>query len=95
MRARRHRKALSNRADIRRRRRVVEAWRAQYGDLCPGWMRPAHLTADLCADHIHEVWQGGDEHGPLAVLCRSCNSRKSNASRRRRSRDVAAPSVDW
>lgn len=85
----RRRKALSNRRDIVRRARVVEAWRRQYGDLCPGWLRDAHESTDLCADHPLEVHLGGDEHQALVVLCRSCNSRKSNAVRRR-ARKVAA-----
>ena len=33
-------------------------------------------TADLTADHIVPLSQGGDPHGALVVRCRSCNSRR-------------------
>lgn len=38
--------------------------------------REAHASADLTADHLMPVGAGGDEAGPLTVLCRSCNGRK-------------------
>ena len=63
-------------AMLRRRAQVVAQWRAEHGDLCPGWRRPAHPSHDLTADHMIAVGAGGDEDGPLAVLCRSCNSSK-------------------
>jgi len=31
-------------------------------------------SADLTADHVHEVRLGGAERGPLVVRCRPCNS---------------------
>lgn len=66
-------------AERARRAKAVAAHRAMYGELCPGWMRPAHMAGPsnpLTADHVHEVRHGGSEQGPLGVLCRSCNSGK-------------------
>ncbi|MGE4363306.1 MAG: HNH endonuclease, partial [Mycolicibacterium sp.] len=51
----------------------------------PGWGREAHASTDLTADHVEEVALGGDPHGPLQTLCRSCNARK-NATRQNRVR---------
>lgn len=64
-----------------RRALLVQQWRSQYGDVCPGWDRGAHaVTAPnvLTADHVHAVARGGQQTGPLAVLCRSCNSSKAD-----------------
>jgi hypothetical protein len=48
------------------------------GDWCPGWERqPAHLSADLTADHVREVAKGGRPDGRLMVRCRSCNAARS------------------
>jgi hypothetical protein len=61
-----------------RRRRVVADHRARVGDWCPGLGdHPAHPCADLVADHVVEVAAGGLASGPLRVLCRSENSRRS------------------
>jgi hypothetical protein len=61
-----------------RRRRVVADHRAIVGDWCPGWERqPAHLSADLTADHVKEVAAGGRPSGRLVVRCRSCNAARS------------------
>lgn len=60
----------------RRRAEAVQAWTLVYGYWCPGWRREPHPSTDLTADHIHAVAAGGREDGPLAVLCRSCNSAK-------------------
>jgi 5-methylcytosine-specific restriction enzyme A len=61
-----------------RRARVVADHRAIVGDWCPGWERqPAHLSADLTADHVKEVANGGDPRGRLVVRCRSCNAARS------------------
>lgn len=59
-----------------RRAQAVQAWVQANGYWCPGWRRPAHESHDLTADHIHAVAAGGSEHGPLQVLCRSCNAAK-------------------
>lgn len=59
-----------------RRAQAVEAWVQVYGYLCPGWRRDAHESTDLTADHITPVAAGGREDGPLAILCRACNSAK-------------------
>ncbi|GII88263.1 hypothetical protein Ssi03_62530 [Sphaerisporangium siamense] len=59
-----------------RRAATVRAWRARYGNWCPGYGVPAHPARDLTADHITAVAAGGREDGPLTVLCVSCNARK-------------------
>jgi hypothetical protein len=69
---------LNNRQERERRRRVVAERRATIGDWCPGLEdHPAHPSADLVADHVVEVAIGGLATGPLRVLCRSENSRRS------------------
>jgi hypothetical protein len=61
-----------------RRRRLVADHRATIGDWCPGLgQHPAHPTADLVADHVVEVAAGGLATGPLRVLCRQENGRRS------------------
>lgn len=73
-----------NSAERERRAQTVAAWRAVHGELCPGWQRPPHMADPvgnpLTADHPTSVRSGGDERGPLAVLCRSCNSSKGSQS---------------
>jgi 5-methylcytosine-specific restriction enzyme A len=69
---------LNNRRERERRRRLVAEHRATIGDWCPGLEdHPAHPSADLVADHVVEVAIGGLATGPLRVLCRSENSRRS------------------
>jgi 5-methylcytosine-specific restriction protein A len=63
--------------EINRRRAAVKAWRDEHGDWCAGHGRPGHAATDLTADHVTPVAHGGRPDGPLAVLCRSCNSRKA------------------
>jgi hypothetical protein len=64
--------------ETERRRRAVATHRAEVGDWCPGLEdHPAHPCADLVADHVVEVAVGGLETGPLRVLCRGENSRRS------------------
>lgn len=65
-------------AERERRAEVVRAWRAEFGDWCPGYGVPAHNSTDLTADHLKAVAAGGAEQGPLSVLCRSCNGRKKH-----------------
>lgn len=67
-------------AERQRRAKTVAAWRAENGDICPGYRTPPHPSADLTADHITPVAAGGAEDGPLAVLCRTCNGRKASRS---------------
>jgi 5-methylcytosine-specific restriction enzyme A len=67
------------RTDENRRAQVVAAWRADQGDVCPGWQCPPHPAADLTADHIQSVAAGGREDGELTVLCVPCNSRKRDS----------------
>ena len=65
-------------SETERRRRLLADHRAQVGDWCPGLEdHPAHPSADLVADHVVEVAINGLEMGPLRVLCRSENSRRS------------------
>jgi hypothetical protein len=91
---------LDDRAEKARRRRAVEEWTAVNGPVCPGYERPAHLATDLCADHVVEVVLGGPaQPAGFAVLCRSCNSTKSNLARSRATtsgrRAVVVPDRDW
>jgi 5-methylcytosine-specific restriction enzyme A len=61
-----------------RRRRLVADHRATIGDWCPGLEdHPAHPSADLVADHVVEVAISGLATGPLRVLCRQENGRRS------------------
>jgi hypothetical protein len=61
-----------------RRRRLVADHRATVGDWCPGLEdHPAHPSADLVADHVIEVAVSGLGTGPLRVLCRQENGRRS------------------
>ena len=74
------RPGLKTYSETERRRRAVADHRAQVGDWCggvPELHRPAHPAANLTADHLIEVAAGGLESGPLRVLCRSENSRRS------------------
>lgn len=78
-RARTHRKRAIRpytTAEMQRRKQVVATHRHTYGAWCPGFHRPAHASSDLTADHITDYGIGGEEDGPLQVLCRSCNTRK-------------------
>ncbi len=69
---------LDDAAERKRRQRLVADHRARVGDWCPGLdQHPAHPCADLVADHVIEVAAGGLATGPLRVLCRSENSRRS------------------
>jgi 5-methylcytosine-specific restriction enzyme A len=69
---------LDDHRERERRRRLVADHRATIGDWCPGLEdHPAHPSADLVADHVIEIAIGGLVTGPLRVLCRSENSRRS------------------
>ena len=69
---------LDDARERERRRKLVAEHRATIGDWCPGLgQHPAHPSADLVADHLVEVAAGGPASGPLRVLCRSENSRRS------------------
>jgi hypothetical protein len=69
---------LDDAAERKRRRQLVADHRARVGDWCPGLdQHPAHPCADLVADHVVEVAAGGLASGPLRVLCRAENSRRS------------------
>lgn len=78
LRAKRGRRPYTPREQARRAAAVAEHV-ARNGEWCPGWgSRPTHTAprATLTADHVTPVAAGGLEEGPLAVLCRSCNSAK-------------------
>jgi hypothetical protein len=69
---------LDDHHERERRRRLVAEHRATTGDWCPGLEdHPAHPSADLVADHVVEVAIGGLATGPLRVLCRQENGRRS------------------
>jgi hypothetical protein len=69
---------LDDHHERERRRRLVADHRATIGDWCPGLEdHPAHPTADLVADHVIEVAVSGLATGPLRVLCRQENGRRS------------------
>jgi len=69
---------LDDHHERERRRRLVADHRATIGDWCPGLEdHPAHPSADLVADHVVEVAISGLATGPLRVLCRSENGRRS------------------
>jgi 5-methylcytosine-specific restriction endonuclease McrA len=59
----------------RRSEAIRRDWVAEHGALCVGYQRDAHTVnvGDLTVDH---VVARSDEQ--LAVLCRSCNSRKKD-----------------
>jgi 5-methylcytosine-specific restriction protein A len=71
------RTGYDNAERLRRRQAVLDHLEA-YGPICPGWRRQMHEVdpRDLTADHVTPVAAGGHPHGPLQVLCRSCNSRR-------------------
>jgi hypothetical protein len=83
-------------AETERRRRLVADHRATVGDWCPGLEdHPAHPSADLVADHVIEVAVNGLETGPLRVLCRGENSRRSaRVLSRMLARDPSPAGVD-
>jgi 5-methylcytosine-specific restriction protein A len=66
--------------DRARRKAAVDNHRTEHGDWCPGWNRPPHPSADLTADHITEISDGGHPHGELQILCRSCNAAKARSA---------------
>jgi hypothetical protein len=69
---------LDDAAERKRRRELVANHRARVGDWCPGLgQHLAHPCADLVADHVVEVAAGGLASGPLRVLCRAENGRRS------------------
>lgn len=74
---------ISEPRDRRRRKATVRAHRDRHGEWCPGYGRPAHRASDLTADHRREMQEGGSPAGELAVLCRSCNSRKAKRTQDR------------
>ncbi|MFE5790616.1 HNH endonuclease [Rhodococcus erythropolis] len=66
-------------AEQKRRATAVTEHRAREGNWCPGYEnRQPHPATDLTADHITAIANGGAPDGPLQVLCRSCNSARSN-----------------
>jgi hypothetical protein len=69
---------LDDHHERERRRRLVADHRVAVGDWCPGLEdHPAHPCGDLVADHVVEVAISGLATGPLRVLCRQENGRRS------------------
>lgn len=64
-------------AERARMRAAVLQHRLTHGAWCPGYLVPPHPSADLTADHVVPRAHGGMT-GPLAVLCRQCNTRKAD-----------------
>jgi len=60
------------------RNRTLAEHRATFGNWCPGYGRAGHATADLTTDHRVPMSHGGAITGPVQVLCRGCNTRKSH-----------------
>lgn len=70
-------------SERKRRAAAVQRHREQFGEICPGWRRPAHRVDPpnkLTADHIRSIASGGDEAGELQVLCNWCNPSKRQSS---------------
>lgn len=59
---------------------AVAQWVKTHGFACPGYRRAPHASRDLTADHVVPVAHGGTG-GPLAVLCRACNTARRNHQR--------------
>ena len=64
-------------SETERRRRVVAEHRATIGDWSPASPATPPTPRRPVADHVVEVAAGGLESGPLRILCRSENSRRS------------------
>ena len=60
-------------------RKLRAQWVAEHGWVCPGWDTPPHPSTDLTVDHVT-----ARDPTRLAILCRSCNSRKSATERKPR-----------
>jgi 5-methylcytosine-specific restriction endonuclease McrA len=57
-------------------RKLRVEWIERCGYVCPGWHTPAHPATDLVVDHVQPR-----SRTQLAILCRTCNSRKSATER--------------
>lgn len=75
-----HSGAPIDHAEQQRNAAAVAAYRAEHGDVCPGYGRPAHPSNDLTADHTLARARGGGPTTPLEVLCRRCNSARGAGS---------------
>lgn len=71
----------------RLRARTLAKHRREWGELCPGYQMPPHLSDRLSVDHVVALENGGAmyDEANVQVLCVSCNDRKG-------SRGVGAPS---
>lgn len=74
--------AQARKADRAHRTEAVRQWLLRLGPWCPGWQRDGHWVepGDLTADHDPPGVPVADWRD-LAVLCRSCNSRKRDGVR--------------
>lgn len=63
-------------------RQAVAAWRAEHGDVCPGYRIPPHQSLYLVADHVIP-WRDQPiiGHSPLQVLCPRCNRCRGHDNR--------------
>lgn len=63
---------------------IIQTWREQHGDVCPGWGVPAHDVTPpnlLTGDHLVPKDQGGgDEPDNVIVLCKRCQGRKGTST---------------
>lgn len=57
-------------------KKLRAAWVKEHGWWCPGWHTPPHPSRDLVLDHVNQR-----SRQQLAILCRTCNSRKSATER--------------
>jgi hypothetical protein len=69
--------------DQRQRQQILRAWKARYGNLCPGtpWCDTPDQThpvapGDLTIDHRTAQTTGGEPSDDPAVICHTADSRK-------------------
>ena len=78
---RRGKQKWSNKEERDYKARAVAEWVARYGWVCPGYQVAQHESYELSADHLTPLSWGGDPLGPVQILCKSCNSRRSLETR--------------
>lgn len=72
----RHNRAYDTAEYRRARNAAVDAWIAEHGNWCPGYLVAAHPSNDLTADHPDALANGGALVQAFTVMCRGCNTRK-------------------
>lgn len=78
----RHNEAYDDPEWRRLSRTAIRRHRAQFGDVCPGYLVAPHPARTLTADHPIEMADGGALLQAPDVLCPACNTRKKNRRRR-------------